>query len=85
MDEYYLLSFDSTHQAIKSETLLKGTDYTFRLIPTPGEITAGCGLTLKTEQDVHDIVAFLKERSITWHGLYQVTSESGTKIYKEIK
>ena len=85
MNDYYLLSFDSTHQAIKSETLLKGTTYTFRLIPTPGEITAGCGLTLKTEEDVHDIVAFLKERSITWHGLYQVTTESGKKVYQEIK
>lgn len=44
------MTFDSTHQAIHFERLLKPI-FAIELIPTPREITASCGLSLKFECD----------------------------------
>ncbi len=44
------MTFDSTHQAIHFERLLK-PHFAIELIPTPREITASCGLSLKFECD----------------------------------
>lgn len=40
----YILTFQSTVQAIEMEKALKERNAPGRLIPVPGEITAGCGL-----------------------------------------
>lgn len=49
--EFYVIVFDSTHHAIQTEKLLK-EKYKIETIPTPREITASCGLSIKfnTEQ-----------------------------------
>ncbi|TCO77996.1 DUF3343 domain-containing protein [Marinisporobacter balticus] len=44
--EFYVISFESTHHAIQTETRLK-KDFTIETIPTPREISASCGLSIK--------------------------------------
>ena len=55
---YMIIAFSSTHQAIHFERLLL-QNYAIELIPTPRELTASCGLSLKFEAD--DLSAILKE------------------------
>lgn len=44
--EFYVIVFDSTHYAIQTEKRLKGR-FQIETIPTPREITASCGLSIK--------------------------------------
>lgn len=53
--EYMLIAFDSTHKAIHFERMLLN-QFAIELIPTPREITASCGLSLKYECDDHSQV-----------------------------
>jgi hypothetical protein len=53
MTEFMLIAFDSTHKAIHFERLLLN-HFAIELIPTPREITASCGLSLKYECDDHN-------------------------------
>ncbi len=46
---FILISFASTHLAIKAERILKKS-IDVEMIPTPRSITASCGLSIKAER-----------------------------------
>ncbi|KXG73885.1 DUF3343 domain-containing protein [Thermotalea metallivorans] len=59
--EFYVISFDSTHHALKTEKLLKGR-FPVEMIPTPREISASCGLSIKFSKAIFDpVMEMLKE------------------------
>ena len=49
MDEYYLLTFESTHAAISTEKLLKPAEVT--IMPVPRFISASCGISVRVRPD----------------------------------
>lgn len=49
IEEYYIIAFNSTNQAILSEKLLIDKNIDVKIIPLPADITASCGLSLKIE------------------------------------
>ncbi len=63
----YLLTFPSTHIALKAEECLKRADLPFRLLPTPSKLVSGCGLSIGFREEVKDrILKTLKEGDITF-------------------
>ncbi|MFZ5968261.1 MAG: DUF3343 domain-containing protein [Bacillota bacterium] len=60
-NEFYVIVFDSTHHAIQTEQRLRG-NFKIETIPTPREITASCGLSIKfSETSLQGILNILKE------------------------
>ena len=49
MEEYYLLTFESTHAAISTEKLLKPAEIT--IMPVPRFISASCGISVRIRPD----------------------------------
>lgn len=47
---WYVISFESTHAAMASERALVG-QAAASMIPTPREISAGCGMSLRFQAD----------------------------------
>jgi hypothetical protein len=47
--KFYVIAFDSTHYAISTEKKLMGSA-PMTMVPTPREISASCGLSIK----IHD-------------------------------
>ncbi len=45
MNEYYLMTFESTHAAISTEKLLKPAGV--RIMPVPRFISASCGISIR--------------------------------------
>lgn len=43
----FVLAFDSTHAAMAAQAAFKAAGASFALIPTPREISVGCGMSLK--------------------------------------
>ena len=43
----FVLAFESTHAAMAAQTAFSQAGRSFALIPTPREISAGCGMSLK--------------------------------------
>ena len=43
----FVLTFDSTHAAMTAQAAFKAAGASFALIPTPREVSAGCGMSLK--------------------------------------
>jgi len=72
-EEFNLISFESTHMAIKSEKLLKEVDLDIRIIPVPREITSSCGLSLRINpKDYEESRAILDKNKIEMSGCYLV-------------
>lgn len=49
--DFFILSFDSTHHAIRAEKLLKKAGLKIEILATPRDITASCGLSVKFHPD----------------------------------
>ena len=52
MNEYYLLTFESTHAAIQTEKLLKPADV--RIMPVPRFLSASCGISIRIDPSRRD-------------------------------
>lgn len=73
VEEFNLISFESTHMAIKSEKLLKEVDLDIRIIPVPREITSSCGLSLRINPIDYDKgIKILITNNIEFSGCYLI-------------
>lgn len=58
--EFMIIAFNSTHKAMHFERLLL-SDFDIELIPTPRDVSASCGLSLKFEtEDLDAVIETLK-------------------------
>ncbi len=77
---YYVITFNSTHHAIKAEKKLLDKNLDIKTIPTPREITASCGLSIKFPfEDLEVIKATIKENLFDVNGVFQIMKTSTGK------
>ena len=82
--EFYVITFDSTHKAIKTEKITK-EKLDVELIPTPREISASCGLSLKfKEEQLEDLMEILKDTDKDGMVIYQVRRVTEGKLVTPI-
>lgn len=79
--EYMIISFSSTHQAMHFERCLL-MHFAIELIPTPRDISASCGLSIKFEVEDHPaLVKHLEDEEKTGIRLYHfIIGNSDCKI-----
>ena len=53
-EKYLIFAAESTHLVIQLEKIFLERDIQCRIIPLPTEISANCGLSVRTETDVLD-------------------------------
>lgn len=77
-EEFGVITFDSTHHAIKGESILKEVQIPFKTIPTPREITLSCGLSIRFDlMDFDKILESIDEKELAIKGIYRYTKEEG--------
>lgn len=81
MNEMYIVSFNSTHHAIKTEKLFNEKQITCTTLPTPREITASCGISIRfLYKDIEAIKEILILNSVEYKGIYYIKRlEDGKK------
>ena len=81
MNEMYIVSFNSTHHAIRLDKLLGEASVRATTLPTPREITASCGISIRfLYEDIEKVKNTLVENNIEYKGIYKITRlENGTK------
>lgn len=73
MNDFYVISFNSTHHAIRTEKLLLIEDLKILTLPTPREIAASCGLSIKFEKDdLEQINKIMEENSLERRGIFHI-------------
>ncbi len=86
MNEMYIVSFNSTHHAIRSDKLFEQSGITSTTLPTPREITASCGISIRfLYKDIENIKKILETNSIEYKGIYNMKKlDDGKKEAKKI-
>lgn len=87
MDNYYLITFDSTHKAMAMEKLLL-KHCSVEMIPTPRELSASCGLSLKFKDvELAQVLAAIQNEDVHLDGLvlYQVERVTDGKRIKTVE
>lgn len=86
MNEMFIVSFNSTHHAIRSDKLFGEKGITCTTLPTPREITASCGISIRfLHKDIEDIKVILEGNRIEYKGIYNIKKvEDGKKEVNQI-
>lgn len=78
----FLVTFFSTHHALKAEKTLKGVSAHIDLIPTPREISSECGFSILIKYFEDKPSTLLKNMS--YEQIYQIIyNDTGAKIYEK--
>ena len=65
--QWLIVTFDSTTDAMRMEKEAREEDIPGRIIPLPAQISAGCGLSWRTEpEEEGSLKAFMDERSLRY-------------------
>ena len=65
MANCWVITFESVHNVIRAEKLLKQSGYEVMLMPVPREISSDCGMALKLFCDeVQEVKGFLEENGV---------------------
>ncbi len=71
--EFLVITFSETTDAMAAEKLFAEKGIPGRIIPIPRQLSAGCGLSFKTEKEWKTgAEAVLKEAGIRWHEMEPV-------------
>lgn len=86
IEEYGVITFNSTHHAISGEKVFKDNDIPFKTIPTPRDITLSCGLSiLFSIEYLENVKELHKSNMLSIKGIYSYTIEGKEKKIKEIE
>lgn len=73
LNDFGLLTFGTTTQALKAEQVLQKAGADFLVIPIPREISASCGLAVKTRlEDLPPQRQLLREQKVTVEGAFHL-------------
>lgn len=65
MNNYYIVTFQNTHEAMKAEREALKNRINVVVVPTPTYITKSCGISLKIEEEsVQSIIELIKSENI---------------------
>ena len=86
MNEMYIVSFNSTQYAMRADKLIRENNITSTTLPTPREITASCGISIRfLKEDLEKVSSILKDNSVELKGLYHIKRlENGQKEVNKI-
>lgn len=81
-NKFLLLSFDNTHNAIKTKKKLNNI-IEYRTIPTLREISASCGISLRLECTLYKLLNIIESKKIdkSLFSIYEIIENSQTHDY----
>ena len=80
MNEMYIVSFNSTHHAIRTEKILNENNIRCTTLPTPREITASCGISIRfLFEDIEIVKKLLNTTDVDYKGIYKIQKLSDGK------
>ena len=85
MNEMYIISFNSTHQAIKCDKAFGKNEIDYTVLPTPREISQSCGMSIRFGlEDIDTIKEIIDQNQIEYKSMYRIFKEDGKKQVEEI-
>lgn len=86
MEEFIIITFNSTNFAMQTESYLKNNEIKQQIIPTPREITLSCGLSIRTPIENKDtILDLVRQEKISVKKVYRLSGSGKDRVIEEIE
>lgn len=83
VEEWLVMAFDSTQQALRAEMLLEFAEIEIDLCPTPKEITAACALSIRfPAQYLSKARQIIEEQEVEVRGIF--IKQTSDNMYAEL-
>lgn len=85
MNEFGILTFQSTHHAMRAEKVLTDEGIKIKTIPTPRDITLSCGLAIRFGvEDIERIKELKDEGKLEYKELHHLQTVDGERRLKKL-
>ncbi|MBP1906270.1 hypothetical protein J2Z32_002919 [Paenibacillus turicensis] len=88
MEEWLVMAFDSTQQALRAEMLLEFAEIEIDLCPTPKEITAACALSINFPAHyLSKVRQIIEEQEVEIRGIFikqAIDTDNIDNMYAEL-
>lgn len=85
MSEFGILTFQSTHHAMRAEKVLTKEEIKIKTIPTPRDITLSCGLAIRFEvEEIEKIKELKNEGKLDYKELHHLQTIDGERRLKKL-
>ncbi len=85
MSEFGILTFQSTHHAMRAEKVLTKEGIKIKTIPTPRDITLSCGLAIRFEvEEIEKIKELKNEGKLDYKELHHLQTIDGERRLKKL-
>jgi len=82
MNNFYILTFNNTHEAMKAESACVSEKIKVTMMPTPTYITKSCGISLKIDKDgLDNIKELVNSEKLTYKGIFELNGN----VLKEVE
>lgn len=86
MNEFGILTFQSTHHAMRAEKVLESEGIKIKTIPTPRDISLSCGLSIRVSvEDIDTIKGLMKNSILEYKGLYYLSTGDGQRRLEKLE
>jgi hypothetical protein len=81
MNNYYLLVFNNTNEAMMGEDFLKNEGFNVMVMPTPSQLINSCGISLIIKhEDVPAVKNLIYDNKLLCKGLYIKENSNFVKV-----
>lgn len=81
LEKYYLITFENSSAAMKTEKYLKAKEFSLSVMPTPTYITKSCGISIRIDESHGEEVKKVLEQGETiYKNLYKREENEMRKI-----
>ncbi len=81
MNNYCIIVFMNTHNAIEGEKAIKEEGYPISIMPTPSHITQSCGISIRfREEYLDDIKKLIEEDKVKVKNVYRKTDNGFVEL-----
>ncbi|MCR3954932.1 MAG: DUF3343 domain-containing protein [Gudongella sp.] len=85
MNEFGILTFQSTHHAMRAERILTEEGIKTKTIPTPRDITLSCGLAIRVAVvDLEKVIEMKKSGELDYKELHHLQTVDGQRALKKL-
>lgn len=73
MREFYIVTFNNTHEAMQAESLCLENNLRVTMMPTPTYITKSCGISLKIDlKDLNGLKDISNQNKMAYKAIYEL-------------
>lgn len=84
-EAFCVVTFNSTNHAIQGEKIFKDRNIEIKVIPTPREITASCGLSIRFDKRfLEEVLSCIQSTALNIKGIYEIMRENGRRIVSKV-